>query len=94
MGPLFEPTPGSLEYFLTERYCLYVVDESFHAHRLEIHHPPWPLQVAEAEIAVNTMADAQGIRLPDMAPVLHFAGRQDMVAWPLMSASRGDGFSL
>jgi hypothetical protein len=75
--------PGSLEHFLTERYCLYTVDASFHARRLEIHHPPWPLQAAQAGIAVNTMADAAGIRLPSTAPLLHFAKRQDMVAWPM-----------
>jgi hypothetical protein len=77
------PAEGSLDYFLTERYCLFTVDHSFHAYRLDIHHPPWPLQGAEAEISANTMADAAGIRLPSMAPVLHFARRQDMVAWNL-----------
>jgi hypothetical protein len=86
-GPVFAAQPGSLEYFLTERYCLYTVDESFHLHRLEIHHPPWPLQAAEAVIEVNSMADAAGIRLPSMAPLLHFAKRQDMVAWPPVTVS-------
>jgi uncharacterized protein YqjF (DUF2071 family) len=83
VGPVQPPKPGSLEYFLTERYCLYTVDGSFRARRLDIHHWPWPLQVAEARITVNTMADAAGIRLPSTAPLLHFAKRQDMVAWPL-----------
>jgi hypothetical protein len=41
------------------------------------------LQRAEADIATNTMADAAGIPLPDLAPLLHYAGRQDVVAWPL-----------
>jgi uncharacterized protein YqjF (DUF2071 family) len=82
-GPVHEAARGSLEYFLTERYCLYTVDSSFHLCRLEIHHPPWPLQQAEAHIEVNTMADAAGIRLPSMTPLLHFAKRQDTVAWPL-----------
>jgi uncharacterized protein YqjF (DUF2071 family) len=77
------PRFGTLEHFLTERYCLYTVDSAFRPRRLEIHHPPWPLQAAEATIAVNTMADAAGIRLPAIAPLLHFARRQDMVAWPL-----------
>ena len=36
---------------------------------------------AEREIAENTMADAAGIRLPRVAPLLHFAKRQDMVCW-------------
>jgi uncharacterized protein YqjF (DUF2071 family) len=82
-GEVFTARPGSLEWFLTERYCLYNVDSSFHAQRLEIHHPPWPLQRAEAKISVNTMAEAAGIRLPSMAPLVHFAARQDMVAWPI-----------
>ena len=80
---VFEALPGTLEYFLTERYCLYTTDDEFKAYRLEINHAPWPLQTAEAEIAANTMADAAGIRLPEMRPLLHFARRQDMVAFPL-----------
>ena len=86
-GPVAPPVHGTLEYFLTERYCLYTVDGAFRPYRLEIHHPPWPLQRAEAEITVNTMADAAGIRLPSMAPLLHFSKRQDMVAWPLQQIS-------
>jgi uncharacterized protein len=83
VGPVQPPRAGTLEHFLTERYCLFTVDKSFHAFSLDIHHPPWPLQPAEAEITVNTMADAAGIRLPSMAPLLHFSKRQDMVAWGL-----------
>lgn len=81
LGDPRPPAPATLEYFLTERYCLYAVDHSFHAYRLDIHHPPWTLASAEAEITVNTMADAAAIRLPSMAPLLHFAKRQDMVCW-------------
>jgi uncharacterized protein YqjF (DUF2071 family) len=76
------PAPrGTLEYFLTERYCLYAVDHAYRAYRLEIHHPQWPLESAEAEITQNTMAEAAGLRLPSMAPLLHFAKRLDMVCW-------------
>lgn len=80
-GPARPPVAGSLEAFLTERYCLYAVDRASRVHRLEIHHPPWPLQPADARIAENTMADAAGLRLPASAPLLHYARRQDMVAW-------------
>ena len=86
IGPVQFAVRGTLEYFLTERYCLYTVDQTFHARRLDIHHSPWPLQVAEAAISANTMADAAGIRLPSTAPLLHFARRQDMVAWPMQQA--------
>lgn len=77
------PGPGTLEAFLTERYCLYAVDSGFTLHRLEIHHPPWTLQPAEASISENTLPEASGLRLPAVAPLLHFAKRQDMVAWPM-----------
>jgi len=85
VGPIERPEPGTLEHFLTERYCLYTVDDAFRAKRLQIHHPRWPLQAAEADIRVNTMAEAAGLRLPSIAPLLHFAKRQDMVAWPMES---------
>jgi uncharacterized protein YqjF (DUF2071 family) len=81
VGPVFEALPGTLEYFLTERYCLYNVDDRFRAYRLDIHHLPWQLQRAEADIELNTMTTAAGVRLPSMAPLLHFSARQDMVAW-------------
>lgn len=80
LGAVSEPLPGTLEYFLTERYCLYNMGHRSRAYRL-IHHPPWKLQHAEAEIELNTMAAAAGVRLPAVAPLLHFSTRQDMVGW-------------
>ena len=80
-GPVFEPAAGTLEYWLTERYCLYAQDTASRAYRVEIHHRPWQLQTAEAHIAVNSMADASGIRLSSMPPLLHFARRQDVLTW-------------
>jgi len=80
-GPSSAPAMGSLEYFLTERYCLYHIDRRGRPYRLEIHHPPWPLQPAAATVTRNTMAAAAAIVLPDRPPLLHFSKRQDMVAW-------------
>ena len=80
-GEVFEPQPGTLEYFLTERYCLYAARPGGKIYRGEIHHPPWQLQNAEGEFAENSMAAAAGITLPNQEPSLHFARRQDMVAW-------------
>jgi uncharacterized protein YqjF (DUF2071 family) len=78
-GPAAEPGPGTLEHFLTERYCLYAED-SGRLHRAEIHHAPWSLQPAEAEIDLNTMPPDR-LELPDEAPLLHFSRRQDVVIW-------------
>lgn len=88
VGPRFTASPGSLEYFLTERYCLYSLDRSFHLYRVDIHHEPWTLQAADAVIRTNTMADAAGMRLPSMSPLLHFAKRQDTVAFPLIEVKK------
>ena len=91
-GPSFLAAKGSLEYFLTERYCLYNLDRRGAPYRLEIHHPPWPLQPAQARISENTMADVQGIALPATAPLAHFAKRLDVVAWAperLVGSRRG-----
>ena len=71
---------GSLEYFLTERYCLYVV-RSGKVFRAYIHHVPWPLQDAEAEINLNTMAHAAGIELPAVKPLLHFSKLIGVLIW-------------
>jgi uncharacterized protein YqjF (DUF2071 family) len=87
-GPAHETAPGSLEQFLTERYCLYTCAPDGTPLICEIQHGPWPLQPAEAEIRENTMAAAAGIELPDVAPLLHFSKRQDMVAW-LLRPARG-----
>jgi uncharacterized protein YqjF (DUF2071 family) len=80
-GDTFLPQRGSLEYFLTERYCLYHLDKRGSPYRLEIHHPPWRLQRADAVFQVNTMASANGLQLYDGLPLLHFSLRQDVVTW-------------
>lgn len=81
-GPPQPPAPGSLEHFLTERYCLYTVTRKRRAvYRAEIHHLPWPLQPAEAEITKNTMAAIAGIRLPAAPPLLHFARELRVLVW-------------
>jgi uncharacterized protein len=80
-GAVFQAHPGTLEHFLIERYCLYTVDADRHVWRAEIHHPPWPLQPAAAEIEHNTMTGPLGLEpVPDEA-LLHFAARQDVVIW-------------
>jgi len=52
-------------------------------YRGEIHHQPWPLRDASAEITSNSMAEAAGLVLPHNHPLLHFARRLDVMIWPL-----------
>ena len=82
MDKKFLARPGTLEHFLTERYCLYAASARQRIYRGEIHHPPWPLQLAEAEFGQNTMADAAGVALPRQRPLLLFSRRQDVIVWP------------
>jgi uncharacterized protein len=51
--------------------------------RASIHHVPWPLEEAEAEIERNDLAAAAGIRLPDTEPVLHYSRRLAVYVWQL-----------
>jgi uncharacterized protein len=83
-GPASIPyasTPGSLEHWLTERYCLYAETPDGTIPRTDIHHPPWPLQRAWAEIGRNTLADPFGLRLDGPPALLHFSRRLDVVVW-------------
>jgi uncharacterized protein YqjF (DUF2071 family) len=82
-GPVREAPAGSFEHFMGERYCLYTLDERRRCLRGDIHHRPWPLQAAEAEIAENTMARPYGIELTG-EPRAHYADRLDVVFWRLV----------
>jgi hypothetical protein len=82
-GALARAQPGSIDHWLTARYCLYAVGRAGRLFRGDIHHLPWPLEAAEAEVEVNTMASPLGVNLPAGAPLLHFARRLDVVAWSL-----------
>lgn len=81
-GPVITAQPGTLDNWLTARYCLYTVDPRQRVLRGEIHHQPWPLQPAQATITVNTMAQAAGIILPEQVPLLHFAKKLEVLIWP------------
>jgi uncharacterized protein len=78
-GELFNAEPGSLEEFLTERYCLYTEDGG-RLYRADIHHPRWDLQQGSAVIDLNTMSP---LPLPGEAPHVLFSPLQDVVVWPL-----------
>ncbi|MBX6364180.1 MAG: DUF2071 domain-containing protein [Gemmatimonadetes bacterium] len=82
VGAVFEAQPGTLEHFLIERYCLYTGALGPRIFRVDIHHLPWPLQAAAAEIDVNTMTRPIGIELPPEPPVLHFSRSQRTLIWP------------
>jgi uncharacterized protein YqjF (DUF2071 family) len=79
-APVYQARPGSLEHFLTERYCLYAQAPDGSLRRLEIHHQPWPLQGASAEISCNELLAPHSLEVSG-PPLLHFARRLDVVMW-------------
>lgn len=92
-GPVAPAARGTLDHWLTERYALFAVDRRGRVGCGEIHHKPWPLQPATANVAANTMAEPIGLVLPAPAPLAHFARRLDVVAWtvrPLDRTARSD----
>ena len=87
VGPAERAAPGSLTAWLTERYCLYVLDPRGQVFRAEIHHQPWPLHPAAADITRNTMIEGLGFAL-DGAPHLHFARHLTVYVWGLEPADQ------
>ena len=83
VGAAYEARPSTLEYFLTERYCFYARAPGGALLRAEVHHRPWSLQAAEADIEENTLTAAHGFALTGAPPMLHFARRIDVVGWSL-----------
>jgi uncharacterized protein YqjF (DUF2071 family) len=78
VGEAFTPEPGSLEHFLTERYCLYTADGG-RLYRAELHHTPWELRAAEATVASATLAPLA----LEGEPHALYAESQDVLIWPL-----------
>jgi hypothetical protein len=73
---------GTLEYFVTERPYLFSTNRAGQPIRANLHHVPWPLEEAEAEIERNDLAASIGLELPNMEPVLHYSRRLAVYIWP------------
>jgi uncharacterized protein YqjF (DUF2071 family) len=83
-GPSSAPTraaPGTLEHFLTERYCLYAQAPDGRLYRTEVHHLPWPLQQATAEVEAGELLASHGLTVPGAPALLHYARRVDVLTW-------------
>jgi uncharacterized protein YqjF (DUF2071 family) len=84
IGRVYLSRQGDLDNWLTERYALYTVDAKGRPYIGEIHHMQWPLAPAEADLrSADLVGASAALTLPDTPPLLHFARRIDMAAWPL-----------
>jgi uncharacterized protein YqjF (DUF2071 family) len=85
-GSVFEARKGSLDYFLAERYALFTEGPAGEILSIDIHHRPWPLQPAVADLEVNTVLTGQGVPVSGPPALVQFSRRQDVIVWPLRPA--------
>jgi uncharacterized protein YqjF (DUF2071 family) len=79
--------PDSLNFFLTERYCLYSAYRE-QLYRCRIFHEPWPLRRAALSACDSTMTEALGLPTPSSEPLLHYAESLRVDIWPLRRVRR------
>jgi uncharacterized protein YqjF (DUF2071 family) len=72
--------PGSLDEFLTERYCVYSYNRG-KLYRTELHHQPWPLQHTGVEIQTNSLGEPLGLTLPLKPDLCHFSRCNKLLTW-------------
>ncbi len=82
-APRPRSSPGELDFFLTERYALFVVNRRGRTRQACIHHEPWSLRDAELLDLDDGLLTAAGVTIPDEEPVLFAADRLEVAAWPL-----------
>ena len=90
VGAPFSAKRGTLDDWLTSRHALLTCHDGSVA-RMKVDHEPWTLQAARAHFDVNTMAQAAGLGLPAIDPVLHFSREIDVVAYrpePIVESTR------
>ena len=81
VSPPFHPRRGSFEHWAMERYCLYSQLARRGIIRIEVHHAPWALQEAKAEIYESSIMDAAGIAPLEHDPRCHFSPGMEVLAY-------------
>jgi len=87
IGSSFRAAAGSLEHFLTARYCLYSASSTGKVFRGEINHDPWELQEAQVIVRENSMFNGLDIEPLDDKPTLHYAKHIAAKAWAIGATS-------
>lgn len=78
---IFHARSETLDFWLTERYCLYSIDTNKNVYCGEIHHRSWPLQKVDIEVEVNTLTSHLNIDLSNKKPITHFSTGVDSLIW-------------
>jgi uncharacterized protein len=87
-GAPSQAAAGSIEHWLTERYCAYTLGPGGLVLRVEIHHPPWTLVPADASVSIEGLGPWLGLDLARQPDLVHLATRQHVLFWPPWPARR------
>ncbi|MGM7723666.1 YqjF family protein [Metabacillus sp. Hm71] len=81
VSEVYCPKEGTLDHWLTERYCMYSSKKGVNIFCGDIHHRPWPLQKAEVEVVKNTLFTPYQFDLSEVTPIAHFSTGVDSLIW-------------
>ena len=81
-GPVQCARPGTLEFFLVERYILYASAQG-RLYQGRVYHTSYPLQSANLFSLDETLLAAAGLARPDITPLAHFSSGVDVEIFPL-----------
>jgi len=82
--PLPAAEPGSLAFFLTERYCLYAGNRAqTKLYRGRVAHAPWPLRSAQLLHYESSLIEGHGLPTPAGPPLVHAGGPVSVELWPM-----------
>jgi len=76
-----EASPGSLDAWLLERYCLYADNARGTLLRTVVQHQPWTFQDVSARITVNTLGCPFGLDLGREPDQVHFSAGLPALVW-------------
>ncbi|MBO2010509.1 YqjF family protein [Hymenobacter negativus] len=83
-APLPPSEPGSLAFFLTERYCLYASNKAqTKLYRGRVAHTPWPLSTAQLLHYESNLVEGHGLATPTVPPLVHTGGAVSVELWPM-----------
>ncbi|TGB02754.1 YqjF family protein [Halobacillus salinus] len=87
ISPPFPAEPGSLIYWLTERYCLWVVRGSY-IYKGPIFHHNWSLQKSEATIFTNSLVDFLPPSIFESKPMTYYSASLETYIFPFEKKGR------
>lgn len=74
--------PGTREFFLTERYCLYAESDG-DIYRTRIYHEPWPLHEATLKSVETNLFEVNRLPVPKTPPIVHYGEHVSVDIWYL-----------